>query len=165
MVPANYKINEVSGLVHAFPSAVPSTSTGLWASLANFERAAVIILVKNATTVTGSAITFNQAVDISGTSSKALGFTTMDANLDTSAASTGDTLTATAVSSNTFTTLTTNSKNAIYVVNFKATDLDVANGFKTFQIVMATAVAATLSVLYLLYGPKYAGVSVPAAVV
>lgn len=133
---------------------VPSTSTPDYVSLKNFERCCVIVLVKNATTVTGSAITLKQATAVAGTSEKALSFTKVYRNLDTAAAG-GDVLAEAAVTSDTFTTLTTNSKNAMYVMEVKAEDLDVNNGFDCIRAGTGDATAATITVLYLLFGAKF----------
>ena len=133
-------------------SAVPSTSTPAYISLKNYERVAIVILVKNATTVTGSAITLKQATAVGGTSEKALAFTTAKRNIDLAAS---DSLTDFTVSSNTFTTDSTNSKNLMYVVDVKAEDLDVNNGFDCIRAGTGDATAATVTVLYLLYGAKY----------
>lgn len=124
-----------------------------YVSLKNFDRCTIVIAVDNATTVTGGAITLKQATAVAGTSEKALAFSTMYANTDTSAAG-GDVLTATAVTSNTFTTDTTDNKNLLYVIEVKASDLDVANGFDCVRVdslLMANAVGA---VLYVLHGSR-----------
>lgn len=139
---------EAHKVVLALPSVVPSTSTPAYVSLKNYSRMAAIIAVKNATTVTGSAITLLQAKDVSGGSAKALGFATMYGNTDTGA---GDTLTETAVVSNTFTTSTTNSKTQLYIINIDSSMLDVANGFDCVRVGTGDATAATVTVLYVLY--------------
>jgi hypothetical protein len=77
----------------------------------------------------------------------------MYANTDTAA---GDTLTETAVTSDTFTTDTTDNKNLMYVIDVPASSLDVANGFDCLRVdslLMANAVGA---VVYELYGARYA---------
>jgi hypothetical protein len=128
--------------------AVPSTSTPDYVSLKNANRVTVLILVKNATTVTGSAITLKQATAVAGTGEKALAFDTVYVNTDTAA---GDTLTKTAVTSNTFTTNATNSKNLMYQIEVKASDLDVTNGFDCIRAGTGDATAATVTVLYFLH--------------
>jgi len=128
-------------------SVVPSTSTPDYVSLKNANRLTVIILVKNATTVTGSAITLKQATAVAGTGEKALAFDTVYQSIDTAAS---DTLVKTAVTSNTFTTNATNSKNLMYIIEVKASDLDIANGFDCVRAGTADATAATVTVLYYL---------------
>ena len=139
---------------------VPSTSTPAYVSLKNYERIAVVILVKNATTVTGSAITLKQATSIAAAGEKALAFTAAKRNIDIGA---GDTLADFTVASNTFTTDSTNSKNLMYVIDVKAEDLDVNGGFDCIRAGTGDATAATVTVLYLLYGAKFS--TQPSAVV
>lgn len=131
----------------------PSSFTSAWINMSKFSHASIFIAVANATTVTGSAVTLSQATDINGTSSKALAFTAYWQDLDTGAS---DAITQQVASSNTFTTLTTNSKNALYVVEIHDTDFDLANLFCTFQLALATATAATLSAVAHLF-PRNGG--------
>ena len=126
-----------------------------YVSLKGFQRCTIVLAVDNATTVTGGAITLKQATDVAGTGEKALAFTRMLANTDYAASKT---MTETAVTSNTFTTQTTNSKDSLYIIDVKASDLDVTNGFDCLRV-DGTGHAATASrgvvVLYILYGKRY----------
>jgi hypothetical protein len=148
----NLQLHEVVTPVTGLAPITPSTTTPDYVSLKNFHRLRITVLVTNATTVTGSAITLLQATAVAGTSEKAIAFTKMWANTDTAA---GDTLTETAVTGNTFTTDATNSKNLIYVMEVGLADLDIAGGFDCVRIGTGDAVAATLAVLYDLYPAKY----------
>lgn len=144
------------------PAALTSTAgDGDYVSLKNFDRATIILSVDNATTVTGGAITLKQATAVAGTSEKALSFSKMWANTDVGA---GDTLTETAVTSDTFTTSTTNDKNLLYVMEVKASDLDVANGFDCIRIDSASMANAVGSVIYVLHGSRYASPLAVAAI-
>jgi hypothetical protein len=140
--------------VPALHAVVPASSTPKWVSLKDFTHATIIISFKNATTVTGSAITLSQATAVAGTSAKALGFSKMWANVDDAASIA---LTETAVTSDTFTTDATNSKTGFYIIEVDADDLDVANGFDCIRAATANATAATLEVSYILTGPRYSG--------
>ena len=133
--------------IFALKSAVPSSAAPQWVAMNNYGHITIFILQTNATTVTGSAITLKQAVDVSGTSSKTLAFKTYWSNTDVSA---NDTLTVQTASSNTFTTDATNSKNSIYVIEVDATDLDVANAFNYIQVGVGNGTANTIAVLYTL---------------
>lgn len=130
-----------------------------YVSMKNFARARITIVIADGTTVTGSAITLKQATAIAGTSEKALAFTRMLANTDYAASKT---MVETAVTSNTFTTQTMNSKDSVYIIDVDASDLDIANGFDCFRV-DCTGHAATGSrgcaVIYDLYGAKYSGAS------
>lgn len=135
------------------PAALTSTAgDGDYVSLKNFDRITVILAVDNATTVTGGTITLKQATAVAGTSEKALAFSKMWANTDVGA---GDTLTETAVTSDTFTTSTTNDKNLLYVMEVKSSDLDVANGFDCIRVDSTGMANAVGSVLYVLHGARY----------
>jgi hypothetical protein len=129
-----------------------------YVSLKNYRKIAIVISIADGTTVTGSTITLKQATAVAGTSEKALTFTRMLSSVDypTSA------LAETAVTSSTFTTQTTNSKDSLYVIEVDSSDLDVANGFDCIRV-DGTGHAATASrgvvVLYLLYGARYSGAS------
>ena len=122
-----------------------------YVSMKNFARARITIVIADGTTVTGSAITLKQATAIAGTS--------MLANTDYAASKT---MVETAVTSNTFTTQTENSKDSVYIIDVDASDLDIANGFDCFRV-DCTGHAATASrgcaVIYDLYGAKYSGAS------
>jgi hypothetical protein len=141
-------------MLNAYGPAVPSTAAPQYVSLKNYNHLTIILNVLNATTVTGSAVTLNQATAVAGTSAKTLGFTKVYRNLDCAA---GDTLAETAVSSNTFTTLTTNSKRAQYVIEVDAESLDLDNGFDCVQVALADATAATITATYVLSGCRHAG--------
>lgn len=131
----------------------PSTSTSQWVSLSLYSHASIFIYVTNATTVTGSAITLNQASDVAGTGSKALAFVSYWSNI---LAGSTDTLAAQTAVSNTFTTLTTNSASALYIIEVQDTDLDLNNNFKAIQVAAATAVAQTMTIAFHLY-PRASG--------
>ena len=132
---------------------VALTADGDFVSMKGFQKLTVIISVDNGNTVTGGAITLDQAQDVSATGAKALAFTNVYANTDVAAS---DTLTATTVTSNTFTTNTTNAKNLLYVIEIDATDLDMDNNFDCVRVGCASMANAVGCVLYILHGPRYA---------
>lgn len=148
----NALLSEQVKFVEGLLGVVPSTTTPDYVSLKNFERCAVIVLVKNATTVTGSAITLKQATSVAAGGEKPLAFAKAYRNIDTGAA---DALAEFAVTSDTFTTDATNSKNLMYVIEVKAEDLDVNGGFDCIRAGTADATAATVTVLYALFGTKF----------
>lgn len=152
MMNLNALFTEQVKLVEGLLGVTPSTSTPDYVSLKNAERVAVIILVKNATTVTGSAITLKQATSVAAGGEKPLAFSKAYRNVDTGA---GDVLTEFAVTSDTFTTQAVNSKNAMYVIEVKAEDLDVTNGFDCLRAGTGDATATTITVLYALFGNRF----------
>ena len=143
----NIKLSEANKIVTGLAPIAPSTSTPDFVSLKNALRLTIIILCDNATTVTGSAITLLQSTVVAGTDEKALAFDTVDANIDTDAS---DTLVATAVTSDTFTTDDTNAKNLMYVIDVKPEDLDLDNDFDCVRVGTGDTTAQILSVLYVL---------------
>lgn len=145
-------IDNVKFVTGCNPAALATTAgDGDYVSLKNYTNLAVVITVLNGTTVTGGAVTLKQATDVAGTSEKALSFSKMFANTDTAAS---DTLTETAVTSDTFTTSTTNSKALKYVIEVDAVSLDVDNGFDCVRVDVASMANATGNVEYILYGAR-----------
>ncbi len=145
-------IDNVKFVTGCNPAALATTAgDGDYVSLKGYSNLAVVITVLNATTVTGGAVTLKQATDVAGTSEKALAFSKMWANTDTAAS---DTLTETAVSSDTFTTSTTNSKPLKYVIEVDAETLDVDNGFDCVRVDVASMANAVGNVEYILYGAR-----------
>lgn len=136
---------------------VPSSTTPDYVAMKNYDGFLAVITVKNATTVTGSAITLKQATAVAGTGEKALAFALVWQNEDTAAAG-GDVLAETAVVSDTFTTDATDSKDLKYIVDVKTESLDVNNGFNAVRVGTGDAVAATVNIEYLLYNGRYAPV-------
>lgn len=127
--------------------------------LKGYSKLQIIISIADGTTVTGSTITLKQATAVAGTGEKALAFTRMLANVDYASSKT---MVETAVTSNTFTTQTTNSLDSVYIIEVDAASLDVDNGFDCVRV-DGTGHAATASrgvcVIYNLYGARYAGIS------
>lgn len=143
-------IKNVTGLA----AVVPSTSTPDIVSLKNYDGILICVNVVNATTVTGSAISLSQSTLVDGTGAKTLGFDWVYQNIDTAAAS-GDILTKTAVTSDTFTTDSTNSKNLKYLIDVPTSSLDADNDFDCIRAVTGDATAATVNVEYFLYNARY----------
>lgn len=141
-------------IVTGLASVVPSSSTPDRVSLKKYDGFLAVITVKNATTVTGSAITLKQSTTVAGGSEKALAFDKVWQNEDTASAG-GDVLAETAVTSDTFTTDGTNSKDLKYVIDVKTESLDVNNGFDVVRVGTGNATAATVNVEYFLYNGRY----------
>ena len=122
---------------------VPSTSATDIINLANVLAIEVVIYGLNtASGVTGSAITLNQAQDVSNTNGKALAFTTYYSCVDPLNSSVFALQTAV---SNTFTMATTASRNLIYRIPVDPSTLDFTNGFHCLSVLLATAVNCTVS--------------------
>jgi hypothetical protein len=154
MLSVNARLSEQVKFVTGLPPAVPNSSTPDYVSMKGFERCCIVIMVKNATTVTGSDITVKQAKTVAGGSEKALAFSKAWRSIDVDAAN-GDVLAEFAVTSDTFTTDGTNSKNLLYVIEVDSANMDKENGFDCLRAGTGNAAAATLAVLYALYPRKY----------
>lgn len=150
------KLSDKTKVVFGSPGLVAGATTGGdcdYVSLKGYAGCSIVIAVDNATTVTGGAVTLKQATAVAGTSEKALAFSTYLANTDVGAS---DTLVETTATSNTFTTDTTDNKNQLYVIDVKAEDLDVANGFDCIRVDVASMANAIEGVFYILHGARYA---------
>lgn len=135
------------------PAALATTAgDGDYVSMKNFSHLTIVISVLNGAIITAGDVTLLQATKVDGTGAKALAFTKMWANTDCAAA---DTLTETAVTSNTFATDTTNSKQLMYVIEVPATSLDINNNFDCVRIDVANSANSVGSVLYILHGARY----------
>lgn len=156
------RLVESAKIVTGLDPIVPSSSVPDYVSLKDYQHVTAIILVKNATTVTGSAITVKQAQAVAGTGEKALALPVAYRNLDTAAS---DALAEFAVASDTFTTDATNNKNLMYVIEVDAAQLDTTNGFDCFRVGTGNATAATVTVLYILSSPRYASAVPPSAII
>ena len=159
-MPIQGRLVDQAAFVTGLAPITPSSSTPDYVTMKGWNNLAVIITVDNGNTVTGSAITLKQATAVAGTGEKALSFDTMYANEDTGA---GDTLTETAVASDTFTTDDTNAKNLIYVIEVDVQDLDIDNGFDCVRAGTGNGTNTVLSVNYVLYNGRHE--KLPAATV
>lgn len=159
----NTRLVDTCKFVYASPGLVAGATTGGdcdYVSLKNYQGVTIVIMVDNATAVTGGAVTLKQATAVAGTGEKELAFANYFANTDIGA---GDTLVDTTATSNTFTTSTTDAKNQLFVIEVDAADLDVANGFDCLRVDVASMANAVEGVLYVLRGARESSpIAVPA---
>lgn len=140
--------------IHAFVG-TPSSASPTYISLKDVKKVSIVLVVTNGTTVTGTAVTINQATAVAGTSAKALAFTKALRNIDTGTNG-QPVLSEFTVTSNTFTTDATNSKKLVYVIDIDPASLDVANGFDCIQVGLGNAANTTVAALYLVE-PQFGG--------
>jgi hypothetical protein len=159
MISINSMLHEGAKIVTGLAPITPSASTPDYVSLKNYNRMTAIICVDNGETVTGTAITLLQANTVAAGGEKALAFTKMWANADTGAT---DTLVETAVTSNTFTTATTDNKNLLYVIDIDPATLD--EGFDCVRVGTGNGANMVACVLYILWDAKYATATPPSAI-
>jgi hypothetical protein len=139
--------------VHAYGPTTPATAAPDYISLKHVDSVEIVLQVLNGATVTGSAVTINQATAVAGTSAKALAFTTYYSCADP--ANTAVFTKATAAS-NTFTTANTNAATLIYRIPVDPSSLDRANSFDCIQVGLANATNAVVSAHYNVVN-KYGG--------
>lgn len=152
------KVKLVTGCA---PAALTSTAgDGDYVSLKGYRKCTIVISILNGATVTGGTITLLQATTVAAGSAKALAFSTALRNIDCAAS---DALAAFTVSSDTFTTDTTNAKQLMYVIDVDADDLDVAGGFDCLRVDSTGMANAVGCILYVLHPMRYS--SAPSAIV
>lgn len=136
-----------------------AAQTGDWISFKNYAHCTVVIIQGTWTSGT-PAVTLSQALDVAGTSPKALEF---DARWSKVGLGTGTQFAKTAVTNNTFNL--PNTANTITLVEVDGDDLDVDAGYDTLSVAVASpgAVADLLCVLYVLSGARYGQAAMPDA--
>lgn len=155
----NGRLDEHAKILKATSGLLLTSTVGdtTYVSMKNYRKLTIIVSIADGTTVTGSTITLKQATTVAGANEKALAFTRMLANVDYASS---PTMVETAVTSNTFTTQTTNSLDSLYIIEVDSEMLDTANGFDCVRL-DGTGHAATASrgvcVTYILTGARYSG--------
>lgn len=167
MLHANMLLVEGAQIVPAFPPIDMSAgaNTGDWVDLANFDRCTCILFKSAGTAGDDAQITLQQATDATGSNAKALNFTRIDQKVGTLTA-VGAFTTVIQAAANTYKP-TNGASQAIEVVEFQASDLDVNNGFNFIQMsVPKVGTNAQIgSGLYILRGARYGGADLPSAIV
>jgi hypothetical protein len=121
----------------------------------------VVTVTNSASAITGRAVTLKQSTNVAGAGAKVLAFNRMWANTDCAG---GFAPVDTVVSSNTFTTDTTVSKDLSYVIEVDTASLDVANSFDCFAVDVTAGANSIVSVVYYI-GVKYGGPTPPSMLV
>jgi len=124
---------DITKVVTAFsPVDCNTAPTEDWVSLKNADRVTIILQCGTLAGGTGCVITLKQATAVAGTGEKELAFSYVYQKEGT--LTTSSTLTKTTVTSNTFTAGTSSS---IYVIEIRASELDVDNGFDCVRVDVA----------------------------
>lgn len=164
----NLLVEEVQIVAAIIPvDSQTGANTGDYVSLKKYERCSVVIFKAAGVAGDDPVITVTQAQDVAGTGVKALNFTRVDAKVG---AQTGvGTFTAvTQAAGNTYTDLVSAEAQGLFVIEFKAEDLDVNNGFDCLKVAVpdtGAGGAQLLCGLYILRGCKYASNPLPSAIV
>lgn len=149
---------------------------GDWVSLKNYDGCLVVIHKAPGTAGDDMTITLNQATAVAGTGSKALLFNHLYAKVGATALTAISTFTkysGTAVSTlDTVTAFGTDLLSdvgeSLFVIDVRASDLDVSNGFDCLQLTSEgdDIANATLSdAFYILYGARYPQASPLSAII
>lgn len=131
-----FMLGNTADIVEGFPCVDLSTAAnnGDWLSLKNARKVAVVFVSGVGTAGDDPTLTIKQATDVSGTSAKALNFTTIYRKQAATSLAAVDTWTKTTQSAgDSYTNDTAAEESLIWVVEFDPSDLDVANGFDCIQ--------------------------------
>ena len=142
-------------------------NNGDWVSLKGYDRVTALVIKAAGVAGDDPVITMRQAQDVSGTGAKALNFTRIDAKVGAQTGI-GQFTKVTQAAGNTYTDTVSAEAQAIFAVEFKSEDLDVANGFDCVQLQVpdtGSAGAQLLSAIYVLRGARYGTVPLPSAIV
>lgn len=152
---SNALLGEIGFPFLSLSSQVPSSETCLGAKLTDGRKCAFVIFAENATTVTGSDITFEQATALNFSTKKAIVPTRGMRCVDVAAA--GAKLSLFDIAAGEFTPQAVDSKKSVYLVEFDASELDFDNGYICVRPVVGDATAQTLTVVGFVYPARYAG--------
>jgi len=173
----NTRLLESIQIVTAFPPSDINTDVdGDWVSLKNYDGCLVIVHKAAGTAGDDVTLTLAQATDVAGTGSKALTFNHLYAKVGATALTGVGTFTkytGTAVSTlDTVTTFGTDILSdvgeSLFVIDIKASDLDVAGGFDCLKFTSEgddVANATYMAAFYLLYGARFPGPSPLSAII
>jgi hypothetical protein len=160
MFSGNYILPEFVQIVSAWePADVNAAAkTGDIVSLEGYQRCAVVVHAAVGSATTGDlTLTIEQCTDIANSlaDAKALNFTRIDVKQGADLAAIGQFTATTQTAANTYTSATSGEADLIWVVDFAADDLDIANDFDCIRASLgATSSAKVVGCQYLLYGPK-----------
>lgn len=160
----NQEIFEVIDIVPGFTPVDMSTgaNNGLWVNMALIHRVGIVLFKGVGTAAQDPTITLNQATDNLGTGSKALSSITR-ARTKSGATLTQTTLATetivTQAAASTFTVAGSANQIAIWMLEIREGDLDVANGFNHIQAAVADvgANAQIGALFYIAAGGSYLG--------
>jgi hypothetical protein len=135
-----------------------AANPGDWISMKNFERLTVIFFAAAGTNGEDPTLTLEQATAVAGTSAKALNFTRIDTKQGADLFAIGTFTTVTQSAANTYTNTDAAENQKIWVVDVKAEDLDVDNGFDCVRASISdVGTSAQIgALLYIAWGAQYA---------
>lgn len=152
---ATEKMQIASGFVPV--NLATASNPGDWVSMKNFLRCAVVVFKAAGTAGDDPTITLEQATAVAGTGAKALNFTRIDAKRGADLLAIGQFTKTEQAAGNTFTSDTLAEEQAIIVIDVKAEDLDIDNGFDCIRATVSDVGTNSQigAMLYILHDPKY----------
>ncbi|MGD9880469.1 MAG: hypothetical protein AB7F22_10560 [Reyranella sp.] len=148
------KLDLVSGFV---PINIGSARVGDIVSMKNWGRCAIVFFAAAGTAGDDPTLTVEQCNNVAGSNAKALDFTRVDVKQGT-LTSVGTWTKVTQAADNEYTDATSAEVQKIWVIDIKAEDLDVDNGFDCIRASVGDAGTANqiAAMLYILHEPRYA---------
>lgn len=134
-------------------------NNGITVSLKGYAGVEVIIIKKAGVAGDDPVITMKQATDVADTGLKALNVDRIFSKLHATTVPGAMTLNTQSAGA-TYTDDTSAEKSGLIIVDIKAEDLDVANGFDCVKLTIpdtGSAGAQLIAAVYRLYGPRYGG--------
>ncbi len=164
-------------LVHVVSGVLPvdmaaGANTGDWVSLKGYEKVSVIFFKNIGKAAEDPTITFQQALNVSG--GTPLDLDVIDKvyvkQAATNLLTTGTFTVATQTAANTYTEGTAGEKALLWVIDFYADELDIANGYDCFRATIADHGTDTPNtpygaVLYLLWPARYGEQAIVSAII
>jgi len=140
-------------------------NTGDFVCMKNYGRCAIVFLAGVGAASQDPTITVLQAQS-NGGSTKALNFTRVDVKQASALTSVGTFTTIAQSAANTYTEATAGEKQKLWVVDIKAEDLDIDNGYDWVQLTIADVGTASQlgCALYLLHEPREMSGTLPTAI-
>jgi len=142
-----------------------AANDGDYVSLKNYGRCAIILFKGAGTAGEDPVLTLQQAKDVAGTGMKNLIFDRIDSKQGSDLFAIG-TFTKITNSDHDYTHTDAAENQAIWVIDVKAEDLDIANGFDCLRATVAdVGTGAQLGALmYILHEPRHATAPLPSAI-
>jgi len=126
-------------------------------SMKNWGRCAIVFFKDAGVNNEDVTLTVEQASSVAPSNAKALAFTRVDTKQGAALTSVGTWTKVTQAAANTYTNTDLGGQQALLVIDIKAEDLDVDNGFDCIRVSSSDAGTATSlgAALYLLHEPRY----------
>lgn len=137
-----------------------AANPGDYICLKGYEGVAIVFFKAAGTAGDDPVITVNQATDVAGSGAKSLNLTKHRQKQGTLTAVTSWTEVTQAAGASITLNATSAESQGLYVIDIKASDLDVAGGFDCLMVNVADTGSAGAQLgcaFYILYGPRYAG--------